>query len=62
MKIYCNINLSGNIENYRINLVKKIGLENVEWLEGKHEPKKYTCEELKAIELKYKSLVKNGIM
>ena len=50
----CNINLSGNIENYRINLIKKIGVENVEWLEGKHEPKKYNCEQLKEIELYYK--------
>ena len=54
----CNINLSGNIENYRINLVKKIGVDKVEWLEGPHEPKKYTCEELKEIELLYKDKIK----
>jgi len=45
-------------DDYRINLIDKIGLDKVEWLEGKHEPKKYTCEELKEIELKYKALVK----
>lgn len=55
---HCNSFLSGNIENYRINLIKKIGLDKVEWLEGPHEPKKYTCEDLKEIELKYKQKLK----
>lgn len=54
----CNNHLSGNIENYRINLIKKIGLDKVEWLEGPHEPKKYTCAELKAIEVYYKEKIK----
>jgi hypothetical protein len=43
---------------YRENLIKKIGLDKVEWLEGPHEPKKYTCAELKEIELKYKKKLK----
>lgn len=30
----CNLFLSGNLINYRINLVKKIGLEKVEFLES----------------------------
>lgn len=55
----CNVQLSGNIENYRINLVEKIGLEKVEWLEGPHKAKKYTCAELKEIELKYKAKLKD---
>ena len=54
----CNVKLSGNIENYRINLIEKIGLDKVEWLEGPHKPKKYTCAELKEIELMYKSKLK----
>ena len=54
----CNNHLSGNIENYRINLIKKIGICKVEWLEGKHKPKKYTCAELKEIELLYKNKIK----
>ena len=54
----CNNHLSGNIENYRINLVKKIGLDKVEWLEGPHEPKKYTCADLKEIEQYFKSKLK----
>ena len=45
----CNTRLSGNIVNYRIELVKRIGAESVEWLEGPHEAKKYTIEELKAM-------------
>lgn len=54
----CNNYLSGNITQYRINLIDKIGLNKVEWLEGPHEPKKYTCEELLAIEKKYKDKIK----
>lgn len=44
--------------DYRINLIKKIGLDKVEWLEGPHEHKKYTCKDLKEIELKYKQKLK----
>lgn len=55
---YCNNFLSGNLANYRINLINKIGLDKVEWLESKHEPKRYTCEDLLAIEQKYKLKLK----
>ena len=55
----CNVHLSGNPVPYRENLIDKIGLEKVEWLEGPHEPKKYTCEQLKEIELKYKQKLKS---
>ncbi|MDP5165561.1 MULTISPECIES: recombination protein NinG [Pseudomonas syringae group] len=54
----CNTQLSGNIVNYRIELVKRIGIVNVEWLEGPHEPQKYTIEELKAITAKYRALTR----
>lgn len=50
----CNNHKHGNITEYRINLVKRIGLDKVEWLEGQHEPKKYTIEELKQIKDTYK--------
>lgn len=50
----CNNHLSGNIVNYRINLIEKIGLASVEWLEGPHDPKKYTIEEIKEIRRIYK--------
>jgi len=55
---YCNTYLHGNLIDYRINLIKKIGLEKVEWLEGKHEPKKYTIEELKGLKVLYKLKIK----
>ncbi len=45
----CNTHLSGNLVNYRISLIQLIGLEKVEWLEGPHEARKYTIEEIKAI-------------
>jgi len=54
----CNNFLSGNVGDYRLELIKRIGLDKVEWLEGPHEPKKYTCEDLKEIELIYKGKIK----
>ena len=45
----CNTHLHGNLILYRVNLIKKIGLEKVEWLEGLHEPKHYTIDDLKQI-------------
>lgn len=45
----CNTHLSGNLINYRINLLDRVGADVIEWLEGPHEPKKYTIEELKEI-------------
>ena len=43
---YCNTYLHGNLIDYRINLIKKIGLEQVEFLEGNHPPNKYSIPEL----------------
>ena len=54
----CNNHRSGNVVEYRIHLVKKIGIELVEWLEGAHLPKKYTIDELKAIKAEYKKRLK----
>ncbi|WP_421555718.1 recombination protein NinG [Pseudomonas kitaguniensis] len=51
----CNTRLSGNIVNYRIELLKRIGAEAVEWLEGPHEAKKYTVAELKAMTADYRA-------
>lgn len=60
----CNNYLSGNQVEYRKNLILKIGIKNVEWLEGKHEPKKYSIEEIKEIKQHYKLMIKElkGIM
>ena len=55
----CNNHLSGNIGEYRRNLIDKIGLDLVEGLEKSHSPKKYTCDQLKDIELLYKQKLKD---
>ena len=52
----CNNHLSGNIVEYRKALIDKIGLEQLEWLEGPHEPKKYTVDDLKEIKQHYTKL------
>lgn len=54
----CNNHKSGNIVDYRINLQKKIGAYSLEWLEGPHDPKHYTIEDLKKIKATYKQLLK----
>ncbi|WP_025856076.1 recombination protein NinG [Pseudomonas sp. CHM02] len=51
----CNLSKSGNILGYRPRLLEKIGAEAVEWLEGPHEPKKYTIEQLKAMTADYRA-------
>jgi hypothetical protein len=51
----CNNHKSGNLIEYRIELVKRIGVARVEWLEGPHEPKRYTVEDLKAIKAEYRA-------
>ena len=54
----CNMGKSGNLLGYRPGLIKKIGVEAVEWLEGPHEAKKYTVEELKAMTADYRAKTK----
>ena len=55
----CNNHMHGNIIEYRINLIKKIGIERVEYLEeNRHITKKYLRSELLAITEKYKKLLK----
>lgn len=54
----CNNHLSGNIVEYRKNLLVKIGQEKLDLLEGPHEPKKYTIDEIKAIKTHFKTKLK----
>ncbi|STY61393.1 Bacteriophage Lambda NinG protein [Mannheimia haemolytica] len=55
----CNNHKSGNIVNYRINLIEKIGLERVEFLERKdHPPLKLTIEQIKDLIKVYKAKCK----
>ncbi|MBK3479819.1 recombination protein NinG [Pseudomonas sp. MF6751] len=51
----CNMGKSGNLLGYRPGLIQKIGIAAVEWLEGPHEPKKYTVEQLKAMTAEYRA-------
>lgn len=55
---YDNNYLAGNAVNYRINLIKRIGLERVEALESDHELKHYTKDELREIAAIYKAKLK----
>ena len=54
----CNNHLSGNLLEYRRGLMAKIGIDKVEWLEGKHEAKKYTIEEILEIKKLYQRKIK----
>lgn len=55
---YCNTHLSGNESAYRVNLIKKIGLEKVDWLEGPHHIPHRTVDEIQAIKTKYAKLAR----
>lgn len=54
----CNRHKSGALVEYRAALVWKIGLSEVERLEGPQEPKKYTIEEIKQIKEFYRAEVR----
>ena len=51
----CNTHLSGNLVNYRLSLLQLIGAEQVDWLEGPHEPRKHTVDEIKNIKIEYRA-------
>ncbi|WP_460156271.1 recombination protein NinG [Pseudomonas sp. S2_H10] len=53
--VKCNRNLSGNAVEYRIRLVKRIGADKVNWLEGLHSARRYTVDEIKAIKAEYRA-------
>jgi len=54
----CNNHKSGNLADYRINLIEKIGLDTVEELETMDTMKRWTVEELKEIIDTYKTKLK----
>lgn len=54
----CNRYKSGDIVNYRINLVARIGAEQVAWLEGHHDPKHYSIDDLKALKADYRAKIR----
>jgi len=54
----CNNHLSGNIREFRRNIVARLGADVVEYLDANHEIKKWTIPELKDIEREYKAKLK----
>lgn len=53
-RVVCNRNKSGNVVEYRIRLIAKIGLERVTELEHDNTPHKWTVDELKRITSLYR--------
>jgi hypothetical protein len=54
----CNQHKAGNVVEYRIRLVERIGADRVAFLEGPHEAAKYTIDDAKAIKAHYKAKLK----
>lgn len=54
----CNTQLSGNILEYRIRLIQRIGADRVARLEGKHEPLKLSVEQIKALKAHFRAKVR----
>ncbi|MDE9443782.1 recombination protein NinG [Xenorhabdus bovienii] len=52
--IVCNQHKSGNIVPYRVELIRRIGLEPVEAIESNHDRHRWTIEECKAIRDEYR--------
>lgn len=51
----CNNHLSGNIINYRLRLIEKIGIESISRLESDNLSKHYTIDDIKQIKATYKA-------
>ena len=56
---YCNVDLRGNIINYRKGLIAKIGIAEVDLLENAPRLKKWSVDELKEIKKTYAAKAKN---
>lgn len=54
----CNGVMSGNIMEYRIRLIDRIGVCQVEWIERQPKSRKWTIEDAKQIKAKYKAKIK----
>jgi hypothetical protein len=54
----CNTHLSGNLIPYRDELIRRIGRQALERLEGPHPPKHYSADDLKAITADYRARLK----
>jgi DNA repair exonuclease SbcCD ATPase subunit len=56
----CNTHLSGNQLNFRVGLIKRIGLAAVEALEADQTPRKWTIDQLKTIKADYLKRLKEA--
>lgn len=54
----CNNHHSGLLTDYRLELIRRIGQDRVDWLEGPHDKKTWQIEELKALREKYQEMTK----
>jgi len=50
----CNTHLSGNIVEYRKNLLIRLGTRNLQWIEGPHRPQRYSIQDAKDIKAYFK--------
>lgn len=57
----CNNHKSGNLTPYRQELIRRIGIERVEWLEGPHDIPHRTVEDFRAIQRTYARLARELI-
>jgi hypothetical protein len=55
----CNNHLSGNLIPYRQELLKRVGADVLEWIEGPHQSKKYTIDDLRSIRDDYRARLKS---
>lgn len=55
----CNSYLSGNLIEYRKELLNRIGAEKLAYLEGPHEAKKYTIDEIRSLKGCFKMMLKS---
>jgi hypothetical protein len=51
--VRCNSWLSGNLAGYRAELVRRIGVERVEWLEGPHDLPHWRVEDLREMAARF---------
>ncbi|MBD2797710.1 recombination protein NinG [Xenorhabdus sp. 18] len=56
--VVCNQYKSGNLVPYRVELIRRIGLEQVEAIESNHDRHRWTIEECKAIKAEYQQKLK----
>lgn len=45
-------------KQYRINLIERVGIETVDWLEGPHELPRWTTDDIQSVQEKYKAKIK----